>query len=130
MRFLQTEWHRHERDRNAWEIERQEMKARIASLEGAGRRADAHQKSLGKYVKMLEGALQKERKKSKAGAIEPEAVKDKKENHITKSKEHPKRESSRNYSSLLLIRFASSREAAQLIPRSQGGRRGQGGGRA
>ncbi|RAL58710.1 hypothetical protein DID88_003067 [Monilinia fructigena] len=21
MRFLQTEWHRHERDRNAWEIE-------------------------------------------------------------------------------------------------------------
>ena len=93
MRFLQTEWHRHERDRNAWEIERQEMKARIASLEGAGRRADAHQKSLGKYVKMLEGALQKERKKSKAGASELEVSKDEKENHISKTKEHPKRES-------------------------------------
>jgi hypothetical protein len=130
MRFLQTEWHRHERDRNAWEIERQEMKARIASLEGAGRRADAHQKSLGKYVKMLEGALQKERKRSKVGGAEPEAVKDEKENHITKRKEHPKRESYGKCFGLLLICSTSSREAAQLIPRSQGGRRGQRGSRA
>jgi striatin 1/3/4 len=108
MRFLQTEWHRHERDRNAWEIERQEMKARIASLEGAGRRADARQKSLGKYVKMLEGALQKERKKSKAGASEPEAVKDEKENHISKTKEHPKREFCLKRCGCLLIHFISS----------------------
>lgn len=54
MRFLQTEWHRHERDRNAWEIDRQEMKARIASLEGQARRADATQKALKKYVAILE----------------------------------------------------------------------------
>ncbi len=54
MRFLQTEWHRHERDRNAWEIEKQEMKGRIASLEGAARRADATQKTLKKYVAILE----------------------------------------------------------------------------
>ena len=54
MRFLQTEWHRHERDRNAWEIEKQEMKSRIASLEGQGRRADATQKALKKYVTILE----------------------------------------------------------------------------
>ncbi|KAI1826887.1 WD40 repeat-like protein [Xylaria intraflava] len=54
MRFLQTEWHRHERDRNSWEIERQEMKARIAALEGATRRADATQKALKRYVKILE----------------------------------------------------------------------------
>jgi striatin 1/3/4 len=54
MRFLQTEWHRHERDRNAWEIERQEMKSRIASLEGQARRADATQKALKKYVAILE----------------------------------------------------------------------------
>jgi striatin 1/3/4 len=93
MRFLQTEWHRHERDRNAWEIERQEMKARIAALEGAGRRADAQQKSLGKYVKMLEDALQRERKKVKSGDTASEAVKDVKENHIHKTKEQPKRES-------------------------------------
>jgi striatin 1/3/4 len=66
MRFLQTEWHRHERDRNAWEIERQEMRARIASLEGGGRRADVQQKGLKKYVKMLEGALASERKKQRA----------------------------------------------------------------
>ncbi|KJZ73092.1 Striatin Pro11 [Hirsutella minnesotensis 3608] len=54
MRFLQTEWHRHERDRNAWEIERQEMRGRIASLEGQARRADATQKALKKYVSILE----------------------------------------------------------------------------
>ncbi|ODA78075.1 hypothetical protein RJ55_06678 [Drechmeria coniospora] len=54
MRFLQTEWHRHERDRNSWEIEKQEMKGRIASLEGQARRADATQKALKKYVTMLE----------------------------------------------------------------------------
>ncbi|KAI8634513.1 WD40 repeat-like protein [Xylariaceae sp. FL1651] len=54
MRFLQTEWHRHERDRNAWEIERQEMKGRIAALEGAARRADATQKALKRYVHILE----------------------------------------------------------------------------
>jgi striatin 1/3/4 len=54
MRFLQTEWHRHERDRNAWEIEKQEMKGRIAALEGQARRADATQKALKKYVTILE----------------------------------------------------------------------------
>lgn len=54
MRFLQTEWHRHERDRNAWEIERQEMKGRIANLEGQARRADATQRALKKYVSILE----------------------------------------------------------------------------
>ena len=54
MRFLQTEWHRHERDRNSWEIEKQEMKSRIAALEGAAKRADATQKALKKYVTILE----------------------------------------------------------------------------
>lgn len=54
MRFLQTEWHRHERDRNAWEIERQEMKGRIAALEGSARRGDATQKALRRYVGILE----------------------------------------------------------------------------
>jgi striatin 1/3/4 len=57
MRFLQTEWHRHERDRNGWEIERQEMKGRIARLEGSTRKSDASNKSLKKYVNMLEKAL-------------------------------------------------------------------------
>ncbi|ROT42410.1 striatin Pro11 [Sodiomyces alkalinus F11] len=54
MRFLQTEWHRYERERNSWEIEKQEMKARIANLEGQARRADATQKALSRYVTILE----------------------------------------------------------------------------
>ncbi|KAG6004999.1 hypothetical protein E4U21_000572 [Claviceps maximensis] len=54
MRFLQTEWHRHERERNSWEIEKQEMRGRIANLEGQARRADATQKALKKYVVILE----------------------------------------------------------------------------
>ncbi|PHH59075.1 hypothetical protein CDD81_3826 [Ophiocordyceps australis] len=54
MRFLQSEWLRHERDRNTWEIDRQEMRARIAGLEGQSRRADATQKALRKYVACLE----------------------------------------------------------------------------
>ncbi|CRK19017.1 hypothetical protein BN1708_017710, partial [Verticillium longisporum] len=45
---------RHERDRNSWEIERQEMKGRIANLEGQARRADATQKALKRYVGILE----------------------------------------------------------------------------
>ena len=66
MRFLQTEWHRHERDRNAWEIERAEMKARIARLEGEARTAKRLHDSLGKHVKILEIALTKEREKVKS----------------------------------------------------------------
>lgn len=65
MRFLQTEWHRHERDRNAWEIERAEMKSRISRLEGDYRTAKRLQESLGKHVKLLETALRREREKSK-----------------------------------------------------------------
>lgn len=75
MRFLQTEWHRHERDRNAWEIEKQEMKGRIANLEGQARRADATQKALRKYVSILERKVkqQAELKGSEAtDAAEPE----------------------------------------------------------
>ena len=66
MRFLQTEWHRHERDRNAWEIERAEMKSRIARLEGDARKSKKIQESLGKHVKILEIALKKERERVKA----------------------------------------------------------------
>lgn len=68
MRFLQTEWHRHERDRNAWEIEKQEMKGRIANLEGAARRADATQKALKKYVAILEAKVKEQSAQLKAAA--------------------------------------------------------------
>ncbi|KAL9621475.1 MAG: hypothetical protein Q9160_004118 [Pyrenula sp. 1 TL-2023] len=66
MRFLQTEWHRHERDRNAWEIERAEMKSRIGRLEGDARKSKKTLESLGKYIKMLENALKQERERTKA----------------------------------------------------------------
>ncbi|KAI9800475.1 MAG: hypothetical protein M1833_003361 [Piccolia ochrophora] len=66
MRFLQSEWHRHERDRNAWEIERAEMKARIAKLEGENRSGKKMQDSFSKHIQMLENALKKEREIIKA----------------------------------------------------------------
>ena len=66
MRFLQTEWHRHERDRNAWEIERAEMKSRIGRLEGELRTSKRLHESLGKHVRLMETALKREREKSKA----------------------------------------------------------------
>lgn len=59
MRFLQTEWHKHERDRNSWEIERAEMKARIAKMEGENRAARRLQQGLMTRIKMLETALKK-----------------------------------------------------------------------
>lgn len=70
MRFLQTEWHRHERDRNAWQIERAEMKSRIGKLEGDGRTSKRLQESLGKHVKILENALKREREKAKGPKFE------------------------------------------------------------
>jgi striatin 1/3/4 len=63
MRFLQTEWHRHERDRNAWEIERGEMKSRIAILEGEAKKSKPTHDALSKHIKMLELSLRKEREK-------------------------------------------------------------------
>lgn len=74
MRFLQTEWHRHERDRNAWQIERAEMKSRIGKLEGDGRTSKRLQESLGKHVKILENALKREREKLKSLSTEAQVV--------------------------------------------------------
>src|SRR5947209_17777984 len=61
MRFLQTEWHRHERERNQWEIERAEMRARIARLEGENNSSKRLQQGYLKRVKMLELMLKQER---------------------------------------------------------------------
>lgn len=61
MRFLQTEWHSHERARNSWEIEREEMKKRIAGLEGEARSSKGLRGVLERQIRMLEFALRKER---------------------------------------------------------------------
>lgn len=68
MRFLQIEWHNHERARNAWDIERAEMKAKIAKQEGEVRSAKKLNDQLNKHIRMLEQALMNERAKSKAAA--------------------------------------------------------------
>jgi striatin 1/3/4 len=60
MRFLQTEWHRHERERNSWDIEKQEMKARIAQLEGKLKRSDATQNAAKKYIKLLQRKIKEQ----------------------------------------------------------------------
>ncbi|KAF9923299.1 hypothetical protein FBU30_006640 [Linnemannia zychae] len=63
LQFLQSEWRRFERDRNEWDIEKAEMKARIAFLEGEKRGIDNSKIDLMKRVKMLEFALRQERSK-------------------------------------------------------------------
>lgn len=70
MRFLQTEWHKHERDRNSWEIERAEMKARIAKLEGENRAAKRLQQGLMTRIKMLEIALKKKGEGVEGGKVQ------------------------------------------------------------
>jgi len=66
MRFLQMEWHSHERARNAWDIERAEMKAKIAKQEGETRSAKKLNESLDRQIRMLERVLKAERAKAKA----------------------------------------------------------------
>ncbi|KAF9433098.1 hypothetical protein BGZ76_009888 [Entomortierella beljakovae] len=63
LQYLQSEWRRFERDRNEWDIEKAEMKARIAFLEGEKRGVDNTKLDLMKRVKMLEYALRQERGK-------------------------------------------------------------------
>ncbi|KAJ9096739.1 hypothetical protein QFC21_005009 [Naganishia friedmannii] len=67
LHYLQSEWRRWERDRNEWEIERAEMRARIALLEGERRSAENLKMDMMRRVKMLEFALKQERSKSLSG---------------------------------------------------------------
>jgi len=90
MRFLQIEWHNHERARNAWDIERAEMKAKIAKQEGECRHAKRINEQLDRQVRMLEVALRNERAKNKKGANgEPAAAAASAEEKAAKSKKRP-----------------------------------------
>ncbi|KAF2005498.1 striatin Pro11 [Amniculicola lignicola CBS 123094] len=73
MRFLQLEWHNHERARNAWDIERAEMKAKIAKQEGEVRSAKKLNDQLNRHIRMLEKALMDERARHKAAMAGGEA---------------------------------------------------------
>ncbi|KAK9491890.1 Striatin family-domain-containing protein [Lipomyces doorenjongii] len=72
MRFLQTEWHKNERDRIQWEIEKAEMKARIARLEGEKRGNERLIESFVRRINMLEKSLAEER--AKLGNAIPESM--------------------------------------------------------
>jgi striatin 1/3/4 len=95
MRFLQIEWHNHERARNAWDIERAEMKAKIAKQEGEGRQAKRLNEQLDRQVRMLEMALRNERAKSKGVKVEEkkgaDSEKEKKKNGEEKGTKASKR---------------------------------------
>ncbi|KAI9336427.1 Striatin family-domain-containing protein [Zopfochytrium polystomum] len=63
LHFLQVEWRRFERERNEWELERADMKARLSFLEGERRGMENSKADLMRRVKMLEFALRQERGK-------------------------------------------------------------------
>ena len=88
MRFLQTEWHRHERDRNAWQIERAEMKSRIGKLEGDLRTNKKLRESMDKHIRMLENVLKK-KEQEKRGKTPSSEVEDGKAN-LADSKQNAK----------------------------------------
>ena len=73
---LQTEWRKYERNRNEWEIERAELRARIALLEGERRAGEGEKRDLSRRVRMLEWALREERRKfeeAKGGIVKKES---------------------------------------------------------
>lgn len=72
MRFLQIEWHNHERARNAWDIERAEMKAKIAKQEGVCRHSKRINEQLQRQITMLERALRTERAKNQGKEVKEE----------------------------------------------------------
>jgi striatin 1/3/4 len=82
MRFLQIEWHNHERARNGWDIEKAEMKQKITKLEGENNQIKRMNTVLEKHVKMLEVAIQNERRKTKAALAGEKQPTDRKEDEV------------------------------------------------
>ncbi|XP_063740903.1 striatin isoform X1 [Eleginops maclovinus] len=63
LHFLQHEWARFEVDRAHWDVERAELQAQIAFLQGERRGQENLKKDLVRRIKMLEYALKQERAK-------------------------------------------------------------------
>ncbi|KAF1850959.1 striatin Pro11 [Cucurbitaria berberidis CBS 394.84] len=101
MRFLQLEWHNHERARNAWDIERAEMKAKIAKQEGEVRSAKKLNDQLNKHIRMLEQALVNERKKKASTAGGDAQVADDKDSKGNKSGINSKKPQNKHHNSFL-----------------------------
>ncbi|KAI9023267.1 WD40-repeat-containing domain protein [Hyaloraphidium curvatum] len=64
LHFLQSQWRRAERDRALGDIERADLKARIAQLEAECAAHVAYNADLARRVKMLEAALRAERQRA------------------------------------------------------------------
>jgi striatin 1/3/4 len=71
MRYLQTEWQRNERDRIQWNLERAEMKTRIAKLEGDKRSLELVIDGHLKKIAILEAALDQQQRTSGTTRNEP-----------------------------------------------------------
>merc|ERR1712203_741536 len=63
LHFLQHEWSRFEMERGQWEVERAELQARIAFLQGERKGQENLKNDLVRRIKMLEYALKQERAK-------------------------------------------------------------------
>lgn len=74
MHYLQTEFTKNERDRITWELERAEMKARIAQLEGENK--DLHYKLM-KYDMQIAGSNERSEAKNVGGDYLPDLLKSK-----------------------------------------------------
>ncbi|CAM1308836.1 STRN (predicted), partial [Pycnogonum litorale] len=63
LHFIQHEWTRFEMERSQWEVERAELQARIAFLQGERKGQENLKNDLVRRIKMLEYALKQERSK-------------------------------------------------------------------
>nr|CAD7392470.1 unnamed protein product [Timema cristinae] len=63
LHFIQHEWARFEMDRSQWEVDRAELQARIAFLQGERKGQENLKNDLVRRIKMLEYALKQERAK-------------------------------------------------------------------
>ncbi|BFZ11957.1 hypothetical protein BsWGS_14995 [Bradybaena similaris] len=63
LHFLQTEWARFEMEKSQWEVERAELQAKIAFLQGERKGQENLKQDLVRRIKMLEFALKQERAK-------------------------------------------------------------------
>ncbi|XP_055342697.1 striatin-like isoform X2 [Paramacrobiotus metropolitanus] len=74
LHFLQHEWTRFELDRAQWEVERAELQARVAFLQGERKSQESLKVDLVRRIKMLELALRQERQKFARYKVEMEGA--------------------------------------------------------
>lgn len=72
LHFIQHEWNKFELERHEWEVEKAELAARVALLQGEKKYNENLKRDLIRRIKMLEFCLKSEREKyNKFGQLEP-----------------------------------------------------------